>query len=344
MRECTGYKKGINFGGWLSQCVHTKEHYDTFITEKDVQEVAGWGLDHIRVPVDFELLETPAGKYLDEGFAYIDDCIAWCDNAHLNLILDLHKTAGYSFNDPDAAKGPGSLFTDEGIKIRFIRLWEQFALRYGHLSDRVCFELLNEVVPEDVIDEWNLIVRRAVEKIRSIAPDIKILIGGVFYNNVTKVKYLDEPYDRNIIYNFHCYEPVVFTHQSAYWVKFMPSDLTVEYPATIGELKKKSDPLIEFAIRSCDKPLDSMIGPAFFEELFAEAVQIAAERDVPLYCGEYGVVDNASPESTIRWYRDIHSVFEKYGIGRAAWTYKKMDFGVIDEHYAPVKKELISLL
>jgi hypothetical protein len=336
--------KGINFGGWLSQCEHTKEHYDTFITEKDVQEVAGWGLDHIRVPVDFELLETPDGEYLDEGFAYIDACITWCEKAHLNLILDLHKTAGYSFINPDAANDPGSLFTDEGTKLRFYLLWEQFALRYGHLSDHVCFELLNEVVPEDVIEEWNHIARRAVEKIRSIAPDIKILIGGVFYNHVTKVKYLDEPYDRNIIYNFHCYEPLVFTHQSAYWVKFMPQDLTIEYPATIGECKEKSKPLIEIAICSCDKPLDSMIGPDFFEELFAEAVQIAADRDVPLYCGEYGVVDNASTESTIRWYRDIHSAFEKNGIGRAAWTYKKMDFGVIDDHYAPVKSELIALL
>ena len=26
-------KKGINFGGWLSQCVHTEAHYDSFISE-----------------------------------------------------------------------------------------------------------------------------------------------------------------------------------------------------------------------------------------------------------------------------------------------------------------------
>ena len=32
-------EKGINFGGWLSQCIHTKEHYDTFITKDDVKNV-----------------------------------------------------------------------------------------------------------------------------------------------------------------------------------------------------------------------------------------------------------------------------------------------------------------
>ena len=31
-----GYKRGVNFGGWLSQCDHTKRRYDTFITEDGV--------------------------------------------------------------------------------------------------------------------------------------------------------------------------------------------------------------------------------------------------------------------------------------------------------------------
>ena len=34
-------------------------------------------------------------------------------------------------------------------------------------------------------------------------------------------------------------------------------------------------------------------------------------------------------------------VFEKYGIGRAAWSYKEMDFGLIDEHMDPVREEVI---
>ncbi len=33
--------------------------------------------------------------------------------------------------------------------------------------------------------------------------------------------------------------------------------------------------------------------------------------------------------------------FEKYGIERAAWTYKKMDFGLIDERYSSRRNEII---
>lgn len=57
------------------------------------------GIDHVRVPVDFEVLETPEGIYIEDGFKYIDNCLAWCEKYQLNMILDLHKTAGYSFDE-----------------------------------------------------------------------------------------------------------------------------------------------------------------------------------------------------------------------------------------------------
>ena len=43
MREFKGFKKGVNLGGWLSQCGegnYTKERFDTFITEKDIEKIA----------------------------------------------------------------------------------------------------------------------------------------------------------------------------------------------------------------------------------------------------------------------------------------------------------------
>ena len=59
--------KGINFGGWLSQCRHTKEHYDSFINEDDVRRAAGWGFDHIRLPFDSEVVQNPDGTFIEEG-------------------------------------------------------------------------------------------------------------------------------------------------------------------------------------------------------------------------------------------------------------------------------------
>jgi len=43
------FKAGINLGGWISQYqVFSKEHFDTFITEKDIETIAEAGFDHVR--------------------------------------------------------------------------------------------------------------------------------------------------------------------------------------------------------------------------------------------------------------------------------------------------------
>ena len=64
----------------------------------------------------------------------------------------------------------------------------------------------------------------------------------------------------------------------------------------------------------------------------------------PMGCGEYGVIDRVSPEDTVKWYRTIHNVFEKYEISRAAWNYRAMDFGLADQRLDAVRDELIRYL
>ena len=91
MREFIGFKKGINLGGWLSQSSLEKEHLETFIVEKDLENIASMGADHIRLPIDYPLIETEEGSPIEQGYDYIDRCVSWCDKYGLNMILDLHK-------------------------------------------------------------------------------------------------------------------------------------------------------------------------------------------------------------------------------------------------------------
>ena len=82
----------------------------------------------------------------------------------------------------------------------------------------------------------------------------------------------------------------------------------------------------------------------FFENAFRSAIETAEKHRTALYCGEYGVIDRASPEDTVKWFRKIHETFEKYGIARSAWSYRKMDFGLSDERLDGVRDQLIPLL
>jgi hypothetical protein len=89
---------------------------------------------------------------------------------------------------------------------------------------------------------------------------------------------------------------------------------------------------------------DTGVTPAYFEELFASAVEKAEAEGTELYCGEYGVIDVVPPEDTVLWFRTLHEVFEKHGIARSVWTYKEMDFGLSDSRMDTVRTELLTCL
>lgn len=342
MKQLKGYDRGVNLGGWLSQCGenYTEEHYNTFIREEDIAKLAGWGLDHLRLPVDYNVIQNDDGSFIEQGFTHIDRCVDWCEKHGLNLVLDIHKACGFVFDDASYC----GFFSDEKLQDIFVALWQELARRYGN-RENIIFELLNEVTAREFAEPWNRIIRRTIPAIREIAPETRIVVGGIFNSSIFGLTLMEAPYDENVVFTFHCYSPMVFTHQGAHWVETMPADFRTVYPQKASEMRALSAQFFgtdyddEFAALG-DAELDS----SYFEHMFKVALDVSAKYDVPLYCGEYGVIDLADAESTLRWYRDMSAALRKHGIPRAAWSYKEMNFGLEGEHYTPVIEEIIKVL
>lgn len=343
MREFSGFMKGIDLGGWLSQCGeenYNDNHYSTFITESDIEAVSKMGLDHVRLPFDYNVIMDDSGEFIPSGFAYIDNAVAWCRKRGLAIVLDLHKTAGFVFDDASCCQ----FFTDRKLQEMFFKLWTEMAKRYGNADD-IAFELLNEITDPNTAQKWNELAAEAVQAIRAVTKTTRIIIGGIFNSSIYGMTLLDRPADENIVFTFHCYSPLVFTHQNAYWVAAMPKGFSTTYPQPEKQMYELSHSLFgndydaEF-----DKENTENISSKFFDRMFAEAVRIAEEFNVPLYCGEYGVIDQADPESTLCWFSDIHEAFVNHKIARAVWTYKEKDYGLIGEHYAPIFDRLVEKL
>lgn len=311
-----GFYRGVNLGGWLSQCDYSQERLDTFITEADIEKIASWGLDHVRLPIDYNVVENDDGTYKEDGFTRIAKAIEWCKKNHLNIVLDLHKTLGFSFDFGEKQSG---FFENEKLQERFYLLWEELAKHFGSYSDQVAFELLNEVTDKSFIDTWNKVSAKCIERIRKYAPDTLILVGSYYNNSACAVKDLAAPADDKVIFNFHCYDPLKFTHQGATWTDQIDPEERIAFD-------------------------DTDITPAFFDDFFASAIETAKRYNTPLYCGEYGVIDRVSGEDTLKWYKAINSIFEKYNISRSAWSYKQMDFGLSDERLDDVRDELLKYL
>ncbi len=342
MRIWQGFQKGVDLGGWYSQCDHTEAHYDGFITERDLERIRSWGADHVRVPIDYELVENGDASVRESGYLRLEKTVAWCRKYGLNMMLDLHKTAGYSF---DAGEAENGFFENAAYQERFYRLWETIAARFGKDSDMLAFELLNEVTDRAWCEAWNRIAAACIRRIRAFAPDTYIVVGGYDYNSVRAVKDLALPADEKIVYNFHCYEPMIFSHQGAYWIPTMDRSFRIRVDADFGTMAEATRKQFDTERTVFDgKPAKQTLDAGFFRELFREAVQTAEARNVPLYCGEYGVIDRAAPEDALAWYRMIHAVFTEYGIGRAAWSYREMDFGLSDARMDGVREELLRCL
>jgi len=333
-------KRGINFGGWLSQCDHTKKRYDTFLCKADVARVAAWGFDHIRLPFDYNVIEDERGNAKPDGYVYLDNMAAWCGEYELDLILDLHKAAGYDFNDAGFAER-NTLFNNDALQKRFVALWEKVASRYG-AQRHIAFELLNEVVEAEVASSWNSLIADAVRAIRKYAPESIIIYGGIQWNSARTLKLLDKPSDENIIYTFHFYEPLIFTHQKAPWVPNMPMDAEIHYPETMAYYVEQSKVLGYKGKDVTDAGAKDM-GDALIKDMVGEAKFVADKAGVRLYCGEFGVIDRAPPSDTLNWFKDVLSIFGDAHIGCALWSYKEMDFGLIDAHYDSIRDDFISL-
>lgn len=343
MKKFEGFMKGVNLGGWVSQCGegnYTKERFDSFIVESDIKKISEWGADHVRLPVDYHLFQNEDKSFKESGFKYIDNCLEWCERYGLNVVLDLHKTMGFIFDD----KSYCDFFYNEELQDNFITVWEELTKRYGKFHKRVAFELLNEITSAEFTQKWNEIWRRAVGAIRKINRDVRIIVGGIYNSSIGGLSLLGEPADENVVYTFHCYSPLVFTHQSAYWIENMPSDFKVSYPDRLGALKERAREVLG---NDFDWEFDSdgeIIGEKYFERMFREALDVCEKYGVAVYCGEYGVIDRASPEDTVKWFRDINAAFVKYDIPRCVWTYKEKDFGISGEHYSGVIDELVKFL
>ncbi len=314
MNEYKNYMAGVNLGHWISQYGGKSEaHFDSYIVESDFARMKQWGLDHIRLPVDYFFFDNGQGEFSEQRLAYIDNVIKYCGKYGLNVVLDLHHAPGFFFGD--GAKN--NLFTDRGSQEHFIKIWKMFSQRYKSEGDSLRFELLNELVWENS-DPWNRLWQETADAILGISPDRRIIVGGNNYNNVRELANLAVSDDEHILYTFHFYEPFIFTHQRAQWI-----DWNRNYTKPVSFPFRAQEHLPFFG-GSVPKNMQkySEIGKDFIRDYMEPALEFSAKSGKSLYCGEYGVIANADDESAANWLSDMADVLVPLGFGRAVWSYR----------------------
>ncbi|MCE0496688.1 MAG: glycoside hydrolase family 5 protein [Methylacidiphilales bacterium] len=192
--------RGINWG-WWHLC-------GTRYSETDMQHLAQWGANTVRLAFSYNDLETDDNPavWKEDGFKQFDDVAQWAKRYGLYVILDMHVTPGGQSPQPYCAGGRNSLWTDASEQSRFIALWSEIARRYRNRPEVAAYELLNEPGSGQKTPELlHSIDQRAITAIRAVDPNKIIVVGGDVGSGPDQLTEAMKFSDNNILYTFHWY-------------------------------------------------------------------------------------------------------------------------------------------
>lgn len=330
------FANGINIGSWLCHREMSLPERKAWLTLEDVHRIRDYGFDHVRVAIKEKWFWDETDQAIPEAFDILLNGLAWMLDAGLDIIFNVHILRSHFFNDPD----PPALFDNPKAQDRFVEIWLELAKRLGHFpNDRFAYELLNEPVATDP-ESWNQMAARLYKALRELEPERTIVIGSNRQQSPHTFKDLSvPPNDPNLMLDFHFYEPNLVTHYKCPWLPNGKLPLKVKYPGRPLSIP----PFLYTAIVKVMpglSPTERLIAldenrhydRAEMNHVLVEPLKLAEKHDIPLRCGEFGVIKFLSPEIGERWLRDTFSLFQENNIGWSYWCYEKGDdfFGILD--------------
>ncbi len=312
------FLRGVNLGGWLlmeGYFMHApnrgetlfkrafrrklgkealgdfeRAFRDNFIRKDDLERIAGMGLNCVRVPFHYRLVESRPYRFQDGGLAYLDRVLRWAGRYGLRVILDLHAACGAQSTDWHAdSLGRAGLWEKASCRKRTLALWEFLADRYRENPVVAGYDVLNEAVTDDT-RLLNRFYKDVIRAIRSADRRHILFIEGNRW--AMDLDCLEEFNDSKLALSAHAYQPLDFTFN------FVPG---LRYPS--GKGKSRSDKKL---LRRWMEPY----------------ARIGRKRQRPVFIGEFGVNAREGLYGEDKWLADMLALFEEYGFHWTYWTYK----------------------
>jgi endoglucanase len=155
------------------------------------------------------------------------------------------------------------------------------------------------------------------------------VIGSNRWQSATTFDELKVPDDNNIILSYHFYEPFLLTHYHASWTMLKDYTGPVHYPGVILT-QEEFDALPEDFRDEAKAWIGKEFNKQVLTDMMEKPFRKSKELNLPLYCGEYGVLKGAPEEDRQRWYSDMMEIFKENNVGTANWNYKSGSFGLVN--------------
>ena len=286
-------EKLVNFIGQENTDNFYNSWLENFITEADIDSLASYGYNSVRLPMHYNLFTLPIQQepnigentWIETGFTLVDNLLEWCEENNMYLILDLHAApGGQGFGsdindyDPDLP----SLWESEENKNKTIALWGQIADRYKDEPWIGGYDLLNETHWDLGENELRDFYINVTNEIRTYDDNHIIFIEGNGYAN--DFSGLTPPWDDNMVYSFHKYWSY---NDSLDWVTWMRNEYGT--PLWMGEAGENSNQWFTEAIKVFE---ENYIGWAFWPWKKVESIS-----------APYAISSNSNYESLVNYFR-----------------------------------------
>jgi len=277
------YLRGVNLGGWLlfedwqtpmdasgnlkddwsvrdvlanhfgaeTRDFLIASYEDAWITEADLDNIATFGFNVIRLPFWYRNLQEEDGTWRNDGFKKIDWLVANAWKRHIYVILDFHGLPGGQSEDKSTGhlREKSDFWNEENYR-RSTEIWQAIATRFKDNPAVAAYDLINE--PTGAPDRetlWN-VYDRFYKAIRSIDPDPIITLEGCWGGQVDG-KYMGWGLDAlpcpkkfgwtNVVYQLHAYEyggwnnPEKQRHKSEGIIRDINAHQCWNVPCLVGE-------------------------------------------------------------------------------------------------------------
>lgn len=212
--------RGVCFGNqvWGNPSSPPTTHH----SELDFKRLRELNMNVVRFYMNYRLFESDGapGVYQDSGWNWLDKNIQWAKKHGVYLILNMHVPQG-GFQ----SLGEGmDLWKNPQNQERLIALWRAIAERYSNEPIIAGYDLLNEPITPESIDQWKKLAFDLVRAIRAVDKNHLIIVerlngvknSWVTYGEANQFLLSDE----NYMLTFHFYSPIRYTHQNASWTGF----------------------------------------------------------------------------------------------------------------------------
>jgi len=225
----------------------------------------------------------------------LDAVLPVCRQAGLHVVVVLMSPPGGRVPLEGGATGSAGLFNNADCQAKLVEVWRNIARRYQNAEAIWGYDLVNE--PDDAsvaegLADWQELAERAAQAVHAIDARHAIIVepaSGGGPEGFDELRPINVP---NVVYSFHMYKTVAFTHQGV----FGPSQ-PIRYPGRIDGQR-------------WDR--------ARLETALKPAIDFQKAYGVHLYVGEFSAIRWAPDDSAHRYLKDLIEIFEAHGWD---WTY-----------------------